>query len=99
MVSSGISICMDTMMALSIMNECNHDICRFGLLSNKEEAAHRGTYLDALCASMEQRMQFGPNERDLVILQHEFGIVWADGAKVCDILLLGHCPPNICLCY
>jgi saccharopine dehydrogenase (NADP+, L-glutamate forming) len=53
----------------------------FGVFSETEHAAQRGTYLDALCAAMEQRMQFGPDERDLVILQHEFGIEWADGSK------------------
>lgn len=52
------------------------------MLSDTEVAAPRGTYLDALCAAMEARMMFADNERDLVILQHEFGIVWKNGTKV-----------------
>ncbi|GME90958.1 unnamed protein product [[Candida] boidinii] len=39
----------------------------------------RGNPLDTLCATLEELMQYGPNERDLVILQHKFGIEWADG--------------------
>lgn len=41
----------------------------------------RGNPLDTLCATLEELMQYGPNERDLVILQHKFGIEWADGKK------------------
>lgn len=39
----------------------------------------RGNPLDTLCATLEEKMQFAENERDLVILQHKFGIEWADG--------------------
>ncbi len=39
----------------------------------------RGNPLDTLCATLENLMQFGPEERDLVVLQHKFGIEWADG--------------------
>ena len=38
----------------------------------------RGNPLDTLCATLEEKMTFGKNERDLVILQHKFGIEWAD---------------------
>lgn len=41
----------------------------------------RGNALDALCATMEDLMQFGPKERDLVVLQHKFGIEYPDGTK------------------
>lgn len=39
----------------------------------------RGTPLDTLCASLEEKCQYGPGERDMVMLQHKFGIEWADG--------------------
>jgi saccharopine dehydrogenase (NADP+, L-glutamate forming) len=41
----------------------------------------RGTVLDTLCASLEQKMEFGAGERDLVFLQHRFDIEWKDGRK------------------
>lgn len=48
-----------------------------GLFSDAPITA-RGNPLDTLCATLEDKMQFGENERDLVILQHKFGIEWAD---------------------
>ena len=39
----------------------------------------RGTPLDTLCASLEEKCQYEPGERDMVMLQHKFGIEWADG--------------------
>lgn len=41
----------------------------------------RGNPLDTLCATLEELMQYSDNERDLVVLQHKFGIEWADGKK------------------
>jgi len=41
----------------------------------------RGTPLDTLCASLEQKMQYEKGERDMVILQHKFGIEHKDGSK------------------
>ena len=41
----------------------------------------RGTPLDTLCATLEQKMQYGPGERDLVMLQHKFEIEHKDGTK------------------
>ncbi|PRT55587.1 Saccharopine dehydrogenase [NADP(+), L-glutamate-forming] [Wickerhamiella sorbophila] len=41
----------------------------------------RGNPLDTLCATLEEKMQFDRGERDLVMLQHKFGIEWADGKK------------------
>lgn len=38
----------------------------------------RGNPLDTLCARLEELMQFEKGERDLVILQHKFGVEWAD---------------------
>jgi len=42
----------------------------------------RGNPLDTLCATLEAKMQYGPNERDLVMLQHKFEIELADGKRV-----------------
>ena len=40
----------------------------------------RGNPLDTLCAELEKKMQYGPGERDLVMLQHKFGIQNKDGS-------------------
>ncbi|KAJ9652584.1 saccharopine dehydrogenase (NADP+, L-glutamate-forming) [Neophaeococcomyces mojaviensis] len=39
----------------------------------------RGTPLDTLCATLEQKCQYEKGERDMVMLQHKFGIEWEDG--------------------
>ncbi|KAF4119614.1 saccharopine dehydrogenase (NADP+, L-glutamate forming) [Geosmithia morbida] len=52
----------------------------FGLFSD-EKITPRGNPLDTLCATLEQKMQFEEGERDLIMLQHKFGIEHADGTK------------------
>jgi len=52
----------------------------FGLFSDTR-VERRGTVLDTLCATMEPLMAFKEDERDMVLLQHKFGIEWADGKK------------------
>lgn len=49
-----------------------------GLFSDKATTP-RGNPLDTLCATLEELMQYEEGERDLVCLQHKFGIEWADG--------------------
>lgn len=49
-----------------------------GLFSDKVNTP-RGNALDTLCATLEELMQYEEGERDMVVLQHKFGIEWADG--------------------
>ncbi|KAG5663885.1 hypothetical protein KAF25_006470 [Fusarium avenaceum] len=41
----------------------------------------RGTALDTLCASLEEKMAYEKGERDLVFLQHTFDVVNKDGSQ------------------
>ncbi|KAK9766504.1 saccharopine dehydrogenase (NADP+, L-glutamate-forming) [Basidiobolus ranarum] len=41
----------------------------------------RGTYLDTLCATLEEKMAYEEGERDMVMLQHKFEVELADGTK------------------
>lgn len=50
-----------------------------GLFSDKN-ITPKGNPLDTLCATLEELMQYEEGERDLVCLQHKFGIEWADGS-------------------
>jgi saccharopine dehydrogenase (NADP+, L-glutamate forming) len=52
----------------------------FGLLSDKE-IDPKGNPLDTLCALFEKLLQLEEGERDLVLLQHKFGIKNADGTE------------------
>ena len=52
-----------------------------GLFSD-DKITPRGNPLDTLCATLEAKMQYEPNERDMVMLQHRFEIELADGKRV-----------------
>jgi saccharopine dehydrogenase (NADP+, L-glutamate forming) len=41
----------------------------------------KGSPLDTLCATLEEKMQYQEGERDFVILQHKFEIENSDGSK------------------
>ncbi|KAK0915461.1 saccharopine dehydrogenase (NADP+, L-glutamate-forming) [Friedmanniomyces endolithicus] len=49
-----------------------------GLFSD-DKIGSGGNPLDCLCGSLEKKMQYEKGERDFVMLQHKFGIEWADG--------------------
>ncbi|KNG85713.1 saccharopine dehydrogenase [Aspergillus nomiae NRRL 13137] len=51
-----------------------------GIFSD-EQIIPRGNPLDTLCATLEKKMQYGPKERDMVMLQHKFEIEHKDGSK------------------
>lgn len=51
-----------------------------GLFSTTE-APQGPTVIDALCAQLEKKLQYGTGERDMVLLSHEFVASWPDGTK------------------
>ena len=51
-----------------------------GLYSDKK-IAPKGNPLDALCSTLEELMLYSEGERDMVVLQHTFGIEWQDGTQ------------------
>ncbi|KAG0226546.1 saccharopine dehydrogenase (NADP+, L-glutamate-forming) [Actinomortierella wolfii] len=51
-----------------------------GMFSNKP-VTRRGNYLDTLCATLEEKMMYGPKERDMVMLQHKFEVELKDGTR------------------
>lgn len=52
-----------------------------GLFSDDKITPGLKTPLDTLCATLEQKMQYEPMERDMAILQHRFEIEHRDGKK------------------
>jgi len=41
-----------------------------------------GNILDSLCSLLSEKLKYGPNERDMVILRHQFGIRLPNGKTV-----------------
>ncbi|KAK5692793.1 saccharopine dehydrogenase (NADP+, L-glutamate-forming) [Elasticomyces elasticus] len=66
-----------------------------GLFSASEQITPRANPLDTLCATLERKMQYEPHERDMVMLQHKFGIEHKNGQKetrtstLCEFGVLG----------
>ncbi|TPX69014.1 hypothetical protein SpCBS45565_g02736 [Spizellomyces sp. 'palustris'] len=52
-----------------------------GMLSEETPVTPSETVLDAFCALLQSRLVYGPGERDMVAMHHEFGIQWRNGSK------------------
>jgi saccharopine dehydrogenase-like NADP-dependent oxidoreductase len=52
-----------------------------GLFSDRALPSRRIAPIDALCALMTETMSYGPSDRDMVVLRHEFGIEDARGRR------------------
>ncbi|WFD43100.1 saccharopine dehydrogenase (NADP+, L-glutamate-forming) [Malassezia psittaci] len=59
------------------------------------EAKKGGNLLDTLCKNLEEKCKYEPGERDMVMLQHRFGIETKDGEqKTLTSTLLDYGVPN-----
>jgi saccharopine dehydrogenase (NADP+, L-glutamate forming) len=56
-----------------------HGFKWLGLFSDINVTKRASNLLDTLCATLEQKMAYGENERDMVLLQHKFKVELADG--------------------
>ena len=45
-----------------------------GLFDSKAPVEARGNLLDTLCATLEKKMAYEKGEKDMVMLQHRFGV-------------------------
>ena len=52
-----------------------------GLFEDEPLPMTEGSNVDVMAARMRERCPFGPDERDMIVLQHEFGIEAAAGAR------------------
>ncbi len=50
-----------------------------GLFSDERLPLEKGSPLDVLAARMIEKLSYGPGERDMIVLQHEFLIRYPDG--------------------
>ncbi|KAJ2801478.1 saccharopine dehydrogenase (NADP+, L-glutamate-forming), partial [Coemansia furcata] len=58
-----------------------HGVKWLGITSPTVKVSKRGTYLDVLCARLEDLMMYGENERDMILLQHKFEVENKDGSR------------------
>lgn len=65
-----------------------------GLFSDEPLPAGANTDLDVLAQRMLQRMQYAPGERDLLVMQHEFVVEYADRREKITSTLIDYGIPN-----
>lgn len=58
-----------------------HGVKWLGITSADIGVDKRGTYLDVLCARLEDLMMYGEGERDMILLQHKFEVENKDGSS------------------
>jgi len=51
---------------------------QLGLVDATEPVDLAGTPIDSLCALLQKKLRYGEKERDMVIMQHRFDIVWGE---------------------
>jgi alpha-aminoadipic semialdehyde synthase len=55
------------------------------MLSPRHPISHKESVLDVFCDLLQAKLIYEPNERDMVIMHHEFGIRWS-GDRTVSIL-------------
>jgi saccharopine dehydrogenase-like NADP-dependent oxidoreductase len=49
------------------------------LFSDESSLDNHKSYLDAFCSLLESKLEYGPHERDMVIMHHVFGYLNREG--------------------
>jgi saccharopine dehydrogenase (NADP+, L-glutamate forming) len=65
-----------------------------GLFSDEEIPEGINTYLDALCYLFERKLQYGPGERDMLIMHHEFTAQYSNRQERITSSLIDYGIPN-----
>ncbi len=65
-----------------------------GLLSNEKIPFKKGSPLDVLVEAMQRRMQYGKNERDMLILMHEFYVKYENRSEKITALMVDYGIPG-----
>jgi saccharopine dehydrogenase (NADP+, L-glutamate forming) len=65
-----------------------------GLTGDEEVPPETTTYLDALCHLFEEKMQYSPGERDMIVMHHEFIADYAGKREKITSTLVDYGIPN-----
>ena len=65
-----------------------------GLFNDTEIPSNVTTYLDALCHLFEEKMQYAPGERDMIVMHHEFIAEYSDKKEKITSTLIDYGIPN-----
>ncbi|TET07967.1 MAG: saccharopine dehydrogenase [Candidatus Thorarchaeota archaeon] len=65
-----------------------------GLFNDTEIPSNVTTYLDALCHLFEEKLQYAPRERDMIVMHHEFIAEYSDKKEKITSTLIDYGIPN-----
>ncbi|MFW9801271.1 MAG: saccharopine dehydrogenase C-terminal domain-containing protein [Candidatus Thorarchaeota archaeon] len=65
-----------------------------GLFSDQEIPSNVTTYLDSVCYLFEQKLQYAPGERDMIVMHHEFIAEYPDRKEKITSTLIDYGIPN-----
>ena len=65
-----------------------------GLFNDTEIPSNITTYLDALCHLFEEKLQYAPGERDMIVMHHEFIAEYSDKKEKVTSTLIDYGIPN-----
>ncbi|MHA2222689.1 MAG: saccharopine dehydrogenase C-terminal domain-containing protein [Candidatus Thorarchaeota archaeon] len=97
LTSSDDSDIMSSVSKASNLDSSDPIIARFewlGLFEEKEIPSGVNTILDALCNLFEEKMQYSPGERDMIVMHHEFLAEYPDRKQKITSTLIDYGIPN-----
>lgn len=65
-----------------------------GLFSNQEIPADVTTLLDSVCNLFEQKLQYAPGQRDMIVMHHEFIAEYSDHSEKITSTMIDYGIPN-----
>ena len=65
-----------------------------GLFSDQEIPSDVTTYLDSVCYLFEQKLQYAPGERDMLVMHHEFIAEYPDRREKITSTMIDYGIPN-----
>jgi saccharopine dehydrogenase-like NADP-dependent oxidoreductase len=85
LVSAQSSVATKTAVATFLKRDEGHNVLeRFewlGLFDDRPIPLEKSTALDVVCTLFEEKLQYSPGERDMLVMQHKFEIEYTSGRK------------------
>lgn len=70
--------------SISVSDRITSGMRYFDLYSSEQATIRERNIMATLCGKVEKLLSFQPRERDLLMLQHKFGVEWENVQKVTD---------------
>ncbi|TXT56843.1 MAG: Saccharopine dehydrogenase [Candidatus Thorarchaeota archaeon] len=83
-----------SVLELELSDEVMHRLDWLGLFEDRPIPSSVDTNLDALCYLFEEKLQYAPGERDMIVMHHEFHAKYDDRKELITSTLIDYGIPN-----